>query len=47
MGSADTEVMTNQTAPVASNVKWTQETTERVRREHLESFTVKSDLTRA
>ncbi|CAF1019917.1 unnamed protein product [Brachionus calyciflorus] len=34
-------------SPVASNVKLTQETPERVRRDHLESFTVKPDLTRA
>ncbi|CAF1090483.1 unnamed protein product [Brachionus calyciflorus] len=34
-------------SPVTSNVKWTQETPERVGRDHLESFTVKPDLTRA
>ncbi|CAF1120200.1 unnamed protein product, partial [Brachionus calyciflorus] len=34
-------------SPVTSKVKWTQETPERVRRDHLESFTVKPDLTRA
>ncbi|CAF0854354.1 unnamed protein product [Brachionus calyciflorus] len=39
--------VSNLKSPVASNVKWTQETPERVRRNHLESFTVKPDLTRA
>ncbi|CAF0893831.1 unnamed protein product [Brachionus calyciflorus] len=34
-------------SPVTSNAKSTQETPERVRRDHLESFTVKPDLTRA
>ncbi|CAF0735798.1 unnamed protein product [Brachionus calyciflorus] len=39
--------VSNLVSPVASNVKWTQETPERVRRDYLESFTVKPDLTRA
>ncbi|CAF1049219.1 unnamed protein product, partial [Brachionus calyciflorus] len=34
-------------SPVTSNVKWTQETPEGVRRDYLEFFTVKPDLTRA
>ncbi|CAF0995873.1 unnamed protein product [Brachionus calyciflorus] len=39
--------VSNLKSPVASNVKWIQETPERVRGDHLESFTVKPDLTRA
>ncbi|CAF1085526.1 unnamed protein product [Brachionus calyciflorus] len=39
--------VSNLKSPVASNVKWTQETPERVRRDNLEYFTVKPDLTRA
>ncbi|CAF1113239.1 unnamed protein product, partial [Brachionus calyciflorus] len=39
--------VSNLKSPMASNVKWTEETPERVLRDHLESFTVKPDLTRA
>ncbi|CAF1036418.1 unnamed protein product [Brachionus calyciflorus] len=47
-GSHDkTDSVSNLKSPVVSNVKWTQETPERVRRDQLESFTVKPDLTRA